>query len=510
MQAATKLALEAPTSRVQSALRVVSSFPFVICALLVAKMVWGCASRIAEPDIWWHLGNAKYLLSNHTFPNFDTTCFTTAGAAWLNHEWLSELIYYAGFRSFGLFGLYLVAAIAHSALLVSVFCISLKRSGDPLAAAVLTEVGAVVGAVGVAPRTQVFGWLCFAAFFAIMLRFRSERRAPLWILPGLFCVWINLHGSWFFGLVVYAIFIAAGLVKRDIGRLQANPWSVADLKQLATTGLLSVAALFINPFGYRLVRFPFYLMFKVPLMAAYVQEFAPVNFHDELGKFVAIILAGIFFATFAGKKQWEIGDALLTAFAIYAALTHVRFLLLAGIILPPILVPQIGYISTYDPTRERRTLNLALLSLTAAFVIAVVPSSDKLQKQIDEWFPVEAMKFLDAHPQQGRMFNLDSWGGYLQWNVPQVQTFIDTRVDIFQDKGVLQDYLDATLIKKSPQAVLDRYQVAYVLYSVNYPLDIYLSNSPQWERIYADDKAVIYRRNRDWQVRASARSAKQE
>jgi len=38
---------------------------------------------------------------------------------------------------------------------------------------------------------------------------RGSRRL-LWLLPPLFCVWINLHGSWIIGLGLLGIYIFAG------------------------------------------------------------------------------------------------------------------------------------------------------------------------------------------------------------------------------------------------------------------------------------------------------------
>jgi len=43
---------------------------------------------------------------------------------------------------------------------------------------------------------------------------------------------------------------------------------------------------------------------------------------------------------------------------------------------------------------------------------------------------------------------------------------------------------------------LDSYHISYVLYPAGTPLSYFLSKSPQWERIYGDNLAVIYRRVR--------------
>jgi hypothetical protein len=115
-----------------------------------------------------------------------------------------------------------------------------------------------------------------------------------------------------------------------------------------------------------------------------------------------------------------------------------------------------------------------------------------LDAEVAGFFPPRAVDFLRAHPQQGHMFNLFQWGGYLEWKLPQDPTFIDSRSDIFEHKGVLKDYSDIAGLSNS-QEILERYQVTYLLYPPDTALSYFLSKCPQWERIYGDEQAVIYR-----------------
>ena len=347
--------------------------------------------------------------------------------------------------------------------------------------------------VGFTPRSQNFGWLCFVGIYAILLRFRSAKNGPLWLIPVLFCIWINCHGSWLLGLAIYAIVVGAGLVPRDIGRLAAARWSSLELRKLVLTGVTSVAALLINPFGYRLLLYPFDMAFRQKLNVGNVDEWASVDFNDLRGKVVATVLAAIFVMALTGRRRWRIDDALLTIFTLYCGVTHIRFLLLAGIVLPPILAPQLGRISSHHPERERRSLNSALLAIIVGICILNFPSAQMLDSQISRSFPTRAVQYLRAHPQRGNMFNQYEWGGYLEWTLPHIPTFIDSRTDIFEYRGVLKDYLRVATLGNS-QEILNRYRISYVVYPVNTGLSYFLSKSPQWERLYSDGQAAIYRR----------------
>jgi hypothetical protein len=471
----------------------ISSFPAIIVAVLVGKVYWTCRDNIADPDLWWHLRNAQYLTQTLSFPRLESYSFTAAGWPRINHEWLSELFYYAAFRALGLEGIFIVFASVLAVLVVAVFCLCRKETKDPVVAGVATLFGGFLAMVGFAPRTEHFAWVCFVAMYALLLRFRSGKPAPLWLIPILFAIWINCHGSWLIGLSVYAIFLLSGLIRRDIGRLSAAPWSNSELKKLIVTGVASLALLFANPYGYRLVLYPFDTMFHQKLNVASVTEWASVDFNDARGKLVTLVLGVIFAITLISRKRWRIDDALLTAFVLYCGIAHIRFLMLAGIVLPPILAAHLGRIRSYDPRHERRFLNSALVVIILGVCVLEFPSAQMLNAEVAQFFPVRATEFLRTHPQRGHLFNLYQWGGYLEWNLPQAPTFIDGRADPFEYKGVLKDYMDIATLNNS-QEILDRYQVTNVLYPVGTPLSYFLSKSSQWERIYSDGQSVIYRR----------------
>src|SRR5947208_2587940 len=87
-----------------SLVRKVFSFPAMLI-LLVLAVVWILASgKSNDPDIWWHLRNADYLIQTHHLPNQDAYSFTVAGQSWMNHEWLAEAPFYLAFRAKGMAG----------------------------------------------------------------------------------------------------------------------------------------------------------------------------------------------------------------------------------------------------------------------------------------------------------------------------------------------------------------------------------------------------------------------
>jgi hypothetical protein len=341
------------------------------------------------------------------------------------------------------------------------------------------------------PRPQMFGWLCFLGIYAILLRFRKLGKAPLWLIPVLFCLWVNCHPGWPFGFVVLAIIVASGFMRHGIGPIMVAPWSAIEKRKLILTFVLSGAALLINPYGYRLLYYPFELALRQKLTVGLVEEWGSVNFNDPRGIYVFILLAAIFLMALFSSKRWRVDEVVLTLFVLYGGLAHIRLLLPAAVVLAPILAPRLGRISSHVPDQERRILNSIFVAIVIGFIVWALPSRQMLNTQIRDYFPERAVNFLKSHPIEGKMFNWYEWGGYLEWNLPSVPVFIDGRTDFFEGHAVLGDYLRIAGLADS-DVILRQYEISFVLIPRETPLSYLLSTSPHWKSVYDDQQSVIY------------------
>ena len=219
------------------------------------------SAGFAEPDIWWHLRNAAYLFQHHSFPRVDTYSFGAAGSPRLNYEWLSEIPFLLGFDAWGLQGLLAVYFAVFTLIYIGVYYRSCRGGASCLNASITTLLAILLGVVSIGPRVLLFGWLCMVGLLLVLDHFQRTGKG-LWLLPPLFALWINLHGSWIFGMVVLGLTIAAGLLQGEWGLVVARRWSPQELKKLLLALAASLAALFVNPFGYKLVRYPFDFLFR--------------------------------------------------------------------------------------------------------------------------------------------------------------------------------------------------------------------------------------------------------
>jgi hypothetical protein len=163
----------------------------------------------ADPDLWGHLRFGLDLLDTGQIVRPDIYSYLTAGARWINHEWLSEAIMAIAFRAAGppgLIAIKLALGLGLAALLVA----HLHRAGrlGLLAACLITAYAVAVMLPGFRSlRPQAFTY--FAFLIILLLIHRAERGHPgsLWLAIPLFAVWANLHGGFVAGLGVLWLWV---------------------------------------------------------------------------------------------------------------------------------------------------------------------------------------------------------------------------------------------------------------------------------------------------------------
>jgi hypothetical protein len=225
----------------------------------------------------------------------------------------------------------------------------------------------------------------------------------------------------------------------------------------------------------------------------HVQEWQSVDFGKMSGKLALIMIFALLAAGLFSRQKWKLDEVLLMAFALWAALSHVRFLFFAGMIVAPILAQRLKLLPVYRRERDQPWLNACIIAAIVGAMIFLFPSAAYLQQKVDAEFPTAALEFMQQQQLDGRIFNEYAWGGYMEWYAPELKPLIDTRTDIFIYNGVFDDYVRVTANDHSLQ-MLDRYKIDYVLLAPKRPLIYVLEHSPAWRSIYTDKVATLFER----------------
>ena len=471
--------------------RALFSFPAVLAGSLTFLVFIFARRDIADPDLWWHLRNAQLVLTQGRLSTADHYSFTAPGAAILPFEWLSEFPFYAAYRWAGLTGLFWLVFVLGTLIMLGVFRLSYLASRDVNNSFVVSVGGTVLAAITMGSRPLLFGWLYLVTLLLVLAEVREGHWRGLWLLPPLFCLWINSHGSWPMGMMLFGIFIASGLLEGNWGQAYAKRWSPAQLRQLLMAAGASAMAVFINPFGYRLVFYPFRIMFVEGNGVDDVTEFASVNFHTPWGKVAMVLILGVLLIAVFSQVRWRLDEIAAVMLAFHYALTFSRFLFLAGILLPPVFAKRLKLMSPYDRNSDKRLSNAIALAVLLCLFVVYLPRHAAFQAPVQ--YPQGAVDFMNTNGIQGRVFHDYVWGGYLIWHMPASRVFVDGRYDPYAH-GVFKDYM-AAISGENAQAVLDKYQVEYVLMPPDSLLVQILKETTKWAVRYSDNTSVLLQRS---------------
>jgi len=469
-------------------------WPSIIASCLIAAVVYFCVPRsMVDPDIWWHLRDAQIQLSSHAFITRDLFSFTAAGAPWMNHEWFAELPFYAGFHLFGMGGLYLVTIIAIEAIFLGVFYLTYLHSKAIWASAFVTVIGICLSTVSFGPRTLLFGWILLVLELLILARAQRDGRI-IWTLPFLFALWVNTHGSWLIGMVVFGLYIAANSFTISMGCIESQALPPARMMRLILCWLASACALFLNPYGWRLVFYPFNLAFEQKLNIANIEEWKSLDFHTPRGRIMFCFLGLLFLFQLIRSRKWGLFELALAAMGLYSAFTYSRFLFLGAILVGPLLAKSLA---STTPAASRRPLS-PLISAALVFVILCcvagrLRTPEQSATEGEARFPTQALPYLANFKPEGKVFNDFLWGGYLIWYERQIPTFVDSRVDIFEYNGTFKDYLDIIHLKNSTE-LLNKHNIQYVLFEKDAPLVYFLKATRDWKVDYEDKTTTLLER----------------
>jgi hypothetical protein len=384
--------------------------------------------------------------------------------------------------------------VVASAIVLGIYYLAWLRSRDWNAAFLGAFVGILFAEVSLGPRTLLFGWLFLVAEVAILWNIRRGRDLS-YALPPLFLLWINTHGSWFLGFGLMVVFFTCGLVEAEWGSVFASRWTAAQRRRWLIVIAASAAALFVNPYGWRLVVYPLDAIVHQKLGVRYIAEWASLDFHTPRGKIVlgTFVLFGI--SQLVRRRRWALEDLAFALLALYSAITYSRLLFLAGILITPLLAMDVKglLMKPYEAGRDRPALNATAIAVLVALVAFAYPSTQTLHAGIAQEFPEAAVPYVRSLAGQGHVFNEYHWGGYFEWQAPAVQEFIDPRADVFVERGVMDDYMKAVSVTDT-FTILDRYQIRYAILMQGSPAAYLLDHSEQWKRTYTDPLAVVFKK----------------
>ena len=465
----------------------------MIAGLLAMLATLTVRGRFDDPDMWWHLRTGQVVWTTHTIPTTDIFSFTTNHHAWVPHEWLSQLFIYSAYQWGGYPGLMLWLCVFASAIFIAGYALCTLYSGNAKVSFLGALVIFVFATIGLAIRPQMIGYLLLIVELILIHLGRTRNPRWFWLLPPLFALWINCHGSFFLGILVAAAILFSSFFNFQMGSLHAKVWSLKCRKTLLISWLLSLAALFVNADGVQPILYPLETLFHLPLGLSSVEEWQPLQLNTQRGVFLLAVLGCIILLCIVQRAELYLDEMILLAAGTWLAVSHTRMVFAFGILAAPILSRMIApYWDNYNLETDRVWPHAVLLAAAFVIIFFAFPDKANLTAQIEEKSPAKAVEYIQFHHLSGPMLNAYTFGGYLMWAMPEHPVFVDGRGDVFEWTGVLQQFGQWATLEADPNTLLDKYNIQFCLLERGSPVTFALPLTHKWKSIYADDNAVIF------------------
>lgn len=451
---------------------------FFVYVLFLPLLAVSRPGIFRDADVDWHVATGQWIIEHNRVPETDPFSFSMAGAPWVPHEWLADVLYAVAFEAAGYAGLAAVVMSALIALHLVIFLHLRKRIGPIAILIVLVLLDLALGRFMLA-RPHVLVWPVVALWTALLIDSRDSNRAPPLWLAGLMLLWVNLHGSFLLGFGI------AGLVGLDA--LIRSRFDARLLGNWLLFGIVSAAASLVNANGFSAFVHPLLITGMESL--ATIGEWRPSRPSAD-PFFYALLLCVTGFFLVSGRKVRPV-DALLLLILLLMAFTHVRhqtwLLIIGGLILPPVLSPGSGSTALRGPLLSGAwragavAAGIGLLAFRAA--LPMEPGEHRHNpRSLIAAIPPE----LRGQP----VFNDYSFGGRLI--LAGIRPYIDGRADMYGDAFV-QEYrriYDGNF--EAFDAAVARYGISWTILPVGSPLVGHLDRSPGWRRVRSDEIGVIH------------------
>jgi hypothetical protein len=421
----------------------------------LAMLLTACAVAVQtriDPDLWGHLKFGLDLASSGRLTSIDAYSFAQ-DVPWINHEWLSELLFGLAYRAGGVLGLTLLksAILGIAFLLMASWTNETKPEfrGWLLATC-------FVGLVPIAATVRPQLWTILG--LALLGSMLSGRMSLGWV-PLVFAAWANMHGGWIVGVGVTALWVAGRVL--DLRALKPA------LPAFGALGA-SVAATLANPYGWGLWAF---LLETVRLSRPDISEWRPYWEAVKPEYFVLWPLSAAVLVV-ALATQWRLltWARLLPALWLMINGLFVRRLAPLGGILTLYCVAEAWSARTQPDLSGAAALNRPLARrvidaiTVAAIVVPMMASQSRCLALKDTWVPdVAAASALDDPNLRGRLVVPFDWGQFAIWHWgPRLRVSMDGRRETVYSQQTISRHGDMVAGRPEGLEYLARVSPEYV------------------------------------------------
>ena len=477
--------------------------------ILFAAIFWGIASMgpillNSDGDLPRHLLVGKMIRTTHTVGLVDIFSYRTTGFPSIPHEWLSQIIFSIFNDWMGLNGVVILTALLITLAWSLIFYDAVYRSDSLFISLIITGLGVSASLIHALPRPHLFSYVMMPIWILVLEKL-AKKPNIWWWLPILMALWVNLHGMFVFGIVIGGIYLAECFLTTNY-----RAWfSDLRIRSLIAGGVTSLIATLLSPSGIKIWESIASLSSNA-YIKSHIVEYQTANFQlpETWPSIILLLLLVAGYSRTSQKAEWR-HIFLITAFAGLAIYSS-RMLPIFALISVPITAPLVNNwlkeeFSERNPVNklDERITPLSKSSngfvwLIAIFILVTylfrigVPIDLKGKGNVfdPKFFPVDAVTWLETHPQSGHMLNEFDWGGYILLKLwPQYQIFMDGHTHIYGE-ALTREYEQVITLEDGWQDVLTKYDIQWAIVRADSRIAGALEDKG-WATLYKDDTSLI-------------------
>lgn len=447
-------------------------------ALFILALLYALAAglrTLGDFDLGWQLATGRWIVQHGRIPLTDVFSYTAAGTEWI-YPGLSQILLYLAY----VIGGYGLLSWLGAAACVGTVALLLRRSS--LAGVILAIASVPLIAACTPPRAEIFTAVMFAAYVNLLWHYHRSGEGPLWLLPVLMCLWVNLHLGFIAGLAMCGAFVLIEL--EDVIASSRRRGALLRLKKAWPWLIATLAATVVNPWGWRIYAAIERQGRITKTHSMWIWEWeglrlTPAAFEKALawrdldsGVLWLIFAASI--AVLCALARRSFVPALLLASAIYLVIHAIRMeacfasitVVIGGTVLSQTLSAiHDKRVATRFEMSERSKALIAVASLLLIACFVGVKSFDLITNRVylrtpyvfsifgagkPVYQPEQAAAFVSKEQLPRNLFNDFNSGGFVVWKLsPRYPDYIDGRSVPFGGSLLLRN---TTLLEQSLDA----------------------------------------------------------
>ncbi len=437
-------------------------------ALIGAVAALVAARPLSDNSFLTHLATGRLILADGV-PS--TNPFLYTGTAFPVPSWWWSILLGAADRLGGATALRLLSAVVAFGVGAAAVRLTLQsgksRGPQRLLSVVLPSGLALFCVLGfLNGRPHLAGFLLLAAALIVL----GEQRSPWWMVP-IFAVWVNVHGTWLYGIAILGLLAFARLV-------DDRQWRTADLwRGLAAVGGVVLGGALTTPM-YELVLLPT-RQFGDPVERQALQsytEWSRIPLDNPM-LWALIVMAAISFV--GALRQRRHATAVVVVLMGTMGWSGGRLMPIAALTLIPFTASALRTVGTLGlplGRAARRCWIAAAVILVCTVGYVVLTPGYRLDR-----YPSEAVDWLEQRDliatEDVRVMSHDYVGNYLEWRFgADANAYVDDR----PDAATLVQYARLLRLEDGWSDDLRSVDPDVVLWHVDKGLSQELANDDRW------------------------------